>query len=148
TCFVKRKMWRWSLPLCAALLAVSLLGACGGGNGGGGNAGAGTSAQNEGEDSGASGADMEQTAPANAEEPFKLSFMLPAFGTELPDDSSPVVQKLEEYTNTDVELLFVPNSSYPDKVNITLASGQLPTIMVVDRNSASFINAARSGAFW
>ncbi|MEX1031088.1 MAG: extracellular solute-binding protein [Paenibacillaceae bacterium] len=82
------------------------------------------------------------------EEPLKVSIMVPSFKTELPNDSSPVIQALETYTNTDVTMQFVPNSSYPDKMNITLASGQLPTIMVVDRNSASYINAARSGAFW
>ncbi len=82
------------------------------------------------------------------EEPLKLSIMVPSFKTELPDDNSPVIKALEQYTNSDVTMQFVPNSSYPDKMNITLASGQLPTIMVVDRNSASYINAARSGAFW
>jgi len=81
-------------------------------------------------------------------DPLKLDIMIPAFNTDLPDDNSPIIKKLEEYTNTDVKIQFVPNSSYPDKVNITLVSGEIPHLMVVDRNSASFINAARSGAFW
>lgn len=92
--------------------------------------------------------DPSPAEPAKPEQPLKLSFMLPAFNTELPDDSSPVLQELEKYTNSDIELQFVPNSSYGDKMNITLASGQLPTLMVVDPKSASFINAARAGAFW
>jgi len=87
--------------------------------------------------------DVEEKLP-----PLKLDIMIPAFNTELPDDNSPIIKALEEYTNTDVNIQFVPNSSYPDKVNITLVSGEIPHLMVVDRNSASFINAARSGAFW
>lgn len=93
----------------------------------------------------------EPSATTNAEEtlePLKLDIMIPAFNTDLPDDNSPIIKALEEYTNTDVKIQFVPNSSYPDKVNITLVSGEIPHLMVVDRNSASFINAARSGAFW
>src|SRR5690606_39057125 len=82
------------------------------------------------------------------EDPLKLDIMIAAFSTDLPDDNSPIIKALEEYTNTDVNVQFVPNSSYPDKVNITLVSGEIPHIMVVDRNSASFINAARAGAFW
>lgn len=43
----------------------------------------------------------------------------------------------------------MPNASYADKFNITLASGKLPDIMYVgDVKASSFVNAARSGAFW
>ena len=80
--------------------------------------------------------------------PLKLEIMVPAFSTELPDRNSPVIKALEEYTNTEVHMQFVPNSSYPDKANITLVSGQMPHLMVLDRNTASYINAARTGAFW
>lgn len=95
-------------------------------------------------------AENKETPPPAEEDlpPLKLDIMLPAFNTDLPDDNSPIIKGLEEYTNTDVSIQFVPNSSYPDKMNITLVSGQLPHLMVVDRSSASFINAARSGAFW
>src|SRR5690606_24522512 len=85
---------------------------------------------------------------AAPEAPLEVSIMVPAFSTELPDSSSPVIKELEAYTNTKIEMQFVPNSSYPDKMNITLASGQLPDIIQADRNAASFINAARAGAFW
>jgi putative aldouronate transport system substrate-binding protein len=88
-----------------------------------------------------------ETEPVK-EKPLKLSIMVPSFKTDLPKDDSPVIQAMEAYTNTDIEMQFVPNSSYPDKMNITLASGNLPSLMVVDRNLATYINAARNGAFW
>jgi putative aldouronate transport system substrate-binding protein len=81
--------------------------------------------------------------------PLELSIMLPAFKTYSPKDDSPVVAELEKLTNTNIHFKWVTNASYVDKVNITLASGKLPTIMyVADIKAPSFVNAARSGAFW
>ncbi|WP_199620743.1 extracellular solute-binding protein [Paenibacillus alkalitolerans] len=128
--------------LCMAILL--LLAACSGGAGGSGQEAA--PPKEETADTGGTEGDKEEQ-PANPE-PLKLSIMVQAFGTELPENDSIILKQVEEYTNTDIEMQFVPNSSYGDKVNITLASGQLPSIMVVDRGSASFINAARAGAFW
>lgn len=140
----KRIGWKkGALALCSALLLASTLAACsGGGNSGGNSPTEAPKATNGGKE----GNDVQGTE--KPPEPLELSIMVPAFSTELPDSSSPVLKELEAYTNTKIEMQFVPNSSYPDKMNITLASGQLPDIMVVDRNSASYINAARSGAFW
>ncbi|WP_020620000.1 extracellular solute-binding protein [Paenibacillus daejeonensis] len=135
----KRKM-TW---LLSAVLVLGLLSACSSGNNGGGSgSGTGTGGESPGTGNGQEGTGETQEAP------LKLSFMVPAFETELPSKDSPVLKALQEATNTDITMQFVPNSSYGDKMNITLASGQLPTLMVVDRNSASFINAARTGAFW
>ncbi|HZG87785.1 extracellular solute-binding protein [Paenibacillus sp.] len=89
-------------------------------------------------------------APAK-QDPLKISFMVPGFDPEnlgYPDDNSVVIKAIEEYTNTDLSMQFVPNSTYGDKMNITLASGELPTLMVIDPKNPSFINAARNGAFW
>ncbi|CAM3377884.1 extracellular solute-binding protein [Marinicrinis lubricantis] len=131
------------LLFTALILMLSIVTACSGGNNGnGGNNGGANSGNSE-----TNGNSSSNGGDAKAEEPMKISIMLPAFNTELPDDDSPVIQKLEEYTNTDIEVQFVPNSSYPDKMNITLSSGQMPTLMVADK-TPSFINAARSGAFW
>lgn len=80
--------------------------------------------------------------------PVELSVMLPAFKPTFPKDGSPVVAELEKFTNSKLHLEWVPDSSYAEKINITLASGKLPTLMVIKDKTASFINAARSGAFW
>ena len=145
-----RKRKGWALLVLAAVL---LLAACSGGSGGSGAGGG------SGGDGGSTGGAAGGASPTPGgqsqgggeetpkEEPFPISIMMQSFSTDLPGDDSPVIQMLEEYTNTDLDIQFVPNSSYPDKVNITLASGQLPTIMVVDK-TPSFIGAARAGAFW
>ncbi|XEC96313.1 extracellular solute-binding protein [Paenibacillus tarimensis] len=134
---------RLAALLCALIMMLSVLAACSGGKSGNNTPDPAPAGQNDNK-----GSNTAEENDPKKQEPLKLNIMVPAFGTELPDRSSPVVKALEEYTNTEIHMQFVPNSSYGDKMNITLASGQLPHIMVVDRNSASFINAARAGAFW
>lgn len=94
-------------------------------------------------------ADDEET---ESEEPYKITFMTQFFGTEnspdpMPDDS-PVIKQLEEYTNTELDMIWVQSTVYGDKLNVTLASGELPMIILIPEKTPSIINAARSGAFW
>lgn len=87
--------------------------------------------------------------PAPKLAPLDLSIMLPIFKTNYPKDDGPVVTEIEKKTNTNIHLEWVPNASYTDKFNITLASGKLPHIIYVgDVKNPSFVNAAKSGAFW
>ncbi|MFK7693288.1 extracellular solute-binding protein [Paenibacillus sp. HJGM_3] len=81
--------------------------------------------------------------------PLDLSIMLPIFKTNFPKDDGPVTTEIEKRTNTNIHLEWVPNASYADKLNITLASGKLPSIMYIgDVKAPSFVNAAKAGAFW
>ncbi|WP_168119953.1 extracellular solute-binding protein [Paenibacillus sp. HB172176] len=81
--------------------------------------------------------------------PQQLSIMLPAFSTSYPKDGTRVLAEIEKRTNTKIHIDWIPNSSYGDKFNIILASGKLPSIMFVsDAKNSSFVNAAKSGAFW
>lgn len=134
---------KWPRPFVALLIAAMMviLAACSGGSG----SDAGSSNPPSGH---TGGTDTDSQAPSEQKgEPLKLSIMVPAFSTELPDKSSPVWQRLEEYTHTDLEIIWTPNSSYSDKLNITLASGELPTIINVGKEP-SVISAVRNGAFW
>lgn len=117
----KNGIQKGALLLSASLVLSTILGAC--------------STDKTGSGSAAGGTD-------------EITIMLPNFEAENPPENSPVIQKLEELTKVDVNLQWVPSSSYEDKFNITLASGKLPQIMVVLGKSPSFINAARTGAFW
>lgn len=84
---------------------------------------------------------------AETEEPFKISIMTTTHNPDPPTNDSPNVIALGEYTNTELDMIFVPASNYEDRFNITLGSGELPTIMLASK-SPSFIQAARDGAFW
>lgn len=90
----------------------------------------------------------EEPAAPVQEEPLELDVMLPSFFTDNPKDDSPVVEDIEKATNTAIHFDWVPSSNYEDKFNITIASGKLPALMISRGKNSSFINAARSGAFW
>ncbi|WP_407933991.1 extracellular solute-binding protein [Aquibacillus rhizosphaerae] len=84
----------------------------------------------------------------SGDNPYNISIMTTAHTPEPPTDDSPALQALEEYTNTDLDITFVPNSNYEERFNITLASGELPHILLAADKSPSFIGAVEDGAFW
>ncbi|WP_042203948.1 extracellular solute-binding protein [Paenibacillus camerounensis] len=126
--------------LLSTIMIVSVMSGCGSNN----------DTKNASGTAGSEGnAKSEATAGTETEKPLDLTLMLPIFKTNYPKDDSPVAAKLEELTNTNIHFEWVPNASYTDKFNITLASGKLPDIIYVgDVKASSFVNAARSGAFW
>ena len=77
-----------------------------------------------------------------------ITIMAPTFSLENPTEESPTLTALEEYTGKDIQVTWVPNSSYEDKFNVTMASGDLPELMIVTGKSAGFISSAEKGAFW
>lgn len=85
-----------------------------------------------------------------SEPPFSVSVMLEDYsGAPLSGEyGDQVMAKLEEYTNCDIEFMWVPADGYEEKIGITLAQGEdMPMIMAVDM-SANVIAAAKAGAFW
>lgn len=62
--------------------------------------------------------------------------------------NSIVKERVEELTNTRLDIEFVPSASYPEKLNITLASDDMPTILYINENTPNVVNAIRRGEFW
>lgn len=81
-------------------------------------------------------------------EPFKLSVML---DLQVPDVPADKIEKLlEEKTNTQLEIQWVPDGSYDDKLNATFATGSLPQAVQL-KNAASLSlmrDALKDGQFW
>lgn len=139
---MKKRGGKWTVLLLAAVMMMSVAAGCAQSGNGGATEQSGQS--NSGNASGNDAAQHEQQ-----EEALQLSIMLPIFKTNYPKDGSPVVQEIEQRTNTSLHFEWVPNASYVDKFNITLASGKLPSIIYVpDVKAPSFVNAVKSGAFW
>jgi putative aldouronate transport system substrate-binding protein len=89
------------------------------------------------------------TGTGGAQGTLSLSMMLPTYSAEQMNANSSILALLEEKTNTDLTVSWVPSSSYTDKLSATVASGELPKTFVALEPKASFIiNAARSGMFW
>lgn len=77
----------------------------------------------------------------------KISIMTTAYQPEPPTKNSPALKELEKFTDTDIDVTWVLNE-YSEKVNITLASGDLPNILMIEGKPPSFVSAVRDGAFW
>lgn len=85
----------------------------------------------------------------SANEPYKLSMMNCYFSSEPPKPDDPVTKKIAEYTNTSLDISWIPKAAYDDKVAVMLASGDMPkVIMVISTNTQSIVNGAKSGMFW
>ncbi|GAF66699.1 ABC transporter substrate-binding protein [Bacillus sp. TS-2] len=81
------------------------------------------------------------------EERMSVTIMAPSFSPTPIESGSPALEAIEDYTNMDINLQLVANANYEDRFNVTLASNDLPHIIVANKEP-SFINAARDGAFW
>ncbi|MEK3886402.1 extracellular solute-binding protein [Bacillus sp. FSL K6-3431] len=77
----------------------------------------------------------------------KISIMTTTHVPEPPTKNSPAWKELEKFTDTEIDITWVLNE-YSEKVNITLASGDLPNILMIEDKYPSFVSAVRDGAFW
>jgi putative aldouronate transport system substrate-binding protein len=125
------------ISVAAALAAVSVLAGCG------------SEEKSVSSSSAAPGASVPaQSAPAKKVEPTKIKIMT-QMSNEAPNDDNPVKLELEKLTNTKLDITWVPSTAYNDKFNATLASSELPHVLLVSSNrSANVVNAVRAGAFW
>lgn len=126
-----------SLSLSAGLLAATLLVACGDADADD-TSNESTSEETASSDSG----DSEET---HFEE---LTIMSPTFETTAPPADNEVELAYEELIGKKVNINWVPNVNYGDRMNVTLASNETPHIMVVQGKDPGFLNSAEAGAFW
>lgn len=73
------------------------------------------------------------------------------FGNPMKGDvGASIIEKVEEYTNTKLDMMWTPKDGYDDKLNLVLAGGgkDMPQIMATETKSPAIINAARAGALW
>ncbi|THF79887.1 extracellular solute-binding protein [Cohnella fermenti] len=111
----------------AALLAATALTACGSDNG------------------------KENTASSGSggKGVMEITMMNQYTSTEPPSEDNPIIKRIEEYTGTKLNITWVPATAYNDKVNVSIASNDLPQVLLIqDTKSSSIINAERSGMFW
>ncbi|MDO5349994.1 MAG: extracellular solute-binding protein [Lachnospiraceae bacterium] len=73
------------------------------------------------------------------------------FGNPMKGDvGAEIMDKVEDYMNMDLEVMWTPKDSYDDKLNLVLAGGgdDMPQIIATELKSPAIINAARAGALW
>jgi putative aldouronate transport system substrate-binding protein len=77
-----------------------------------------------------------------------IAIMAPVVAADPPTNDNQIQKKLEELTGYKVDITWVPNSSYSDKVSITMASDKVPELMVIQGKDAPTISNVKKGAFW
>ncbi|MGG1555235.1 extracellular solute-binding protein [Paenibacillus ferrarius] len=123
-----------ALPLAVAMLAVT---ACGG------------QSPDQGGQASSSTAAGSPAASAAAGPPTEISMMSIFYQKEPPAADNVILKEVEKRTNTKLNITWVTPNNFGEKVNVTLASGDLPDLMLVtDTGNAAFRNMAKQGAFW
>ncbi|MBB3128459.1 putative aldouronate transport system substrate-binding protein [Paenibacillus rhizosphaerae] len=106
----------------SVLLIAALLVGCSGGGGGGG---------------------------ATGDGPLNVSIMTMYYTPEPPGEDNVVVKEIEKRTNTKLNITWVSPNNYADKVNVTLASGDIPDLMLLDNAfTAQVRTMVAQGALW
>lgn len=81
--------------------------------------------------------------------PFEFDFMNVYYDPEPPKANNDIMAAIEAYTNTKLDMIWVPDSSYDDKLSAVIAAGTIPKVIMVRYNKqGNIINAARGGMFW
>jgi putative aldouronate transport system substrate-binding protein len=77
-----------------------------------------------------------------------ITVMAPLFGTA-PDPNGELQQAIHKVIGKTLDITWVPNADYGDKTNVTLASNNIPDVLVIQGDKGpSFVQAAKAGAFW
>ncbi|MBD2844363.1 extracellular solute-binding protein [Paenibacillus sp. IB182496] len=141
----------WIVLLCLTLL-LGTAAACSsgsdaggnsgiGGNGAGGSGGAGTNNGN-----GGNGGDDGQDSSA-ADEPLHIQ-MFAGLYNELPRMDNAYWTEWQERTNTVLDIEWVPSGDLDTKMDLVLASGDLPEVLSSPNMRPPLISAIKNGAFW
>lgn len=82
-------------------------------------------------------------------QPTPISIMTAYYSKEAPADDNIIVREAERRTHTALSINWVSPINYGDKVNLTLASGDIPDmLMILDMHTPQVRQMAQSGAFW
>ncbi len=68
-------------------------------------------------------------------------------GVEFPAEENDVEKKIEEITNTKLNIQALPSSTYGEKFPVALASGELPEVVSVGKDPVT-LDAISGGVFW
>lgn len=112
---------RRTAPVATLAAGALLLGACSGGD----------------DPDGGGGAQLES-----------LTVMAPYFAEVPPESDDPVGTALGELAGVPLQMQWVPNTSYGERVNTVLAGDDIPDVMVITGKDQSFVSTAEAGGFW
>ncbi|WP_054023893.1 extracellular solute-binding protein [Bacillus sp. FJAT-28004] len=134
----------WGLMLCTILVLTSVLSGCGNAE----NEEAGNSSKSPSTAASPS-TTVDVSTDVAAEEIVNVSMMNIYHTDTAPADDDAVIKSVEEISKADLKMTYVPSNVYAEKINVTMASGEMPQIIMVDNPfTTSIINGIESGMFW
>ncbi|WP_042166842.1 extracellular solute-binding protein [Paenibacillus gorillae] len=129
---MKKQINHWVKLMLTACLAVTLLSAC---------------ASNSSNPS--SGQGDKSSPDASGDKPVSISIITEFNTPEAPGPDNPVLKEFEKKTNTKLNIMWTSPNSYGDKINLILASGEMPDLVkVLDFNNSLMRQMIKQGAFW
>ncbi|AFC32576.1 family 1 extracellular solute-binding protein [Paenibacillus mucilaginosus 3016] len=78
--------------------------------------------------------------------PLEITIGTPQVG-EAPKADSEIERAIEQYTNSRLEIQWIPTAAFEDKKNVMIASGDMPKAFKLTFN-ATTLSAIQSGLFW
>lgn len=82
----------------------------------------------------------------DAAQSLSISIVLSQVG-EIPPQGNEMEKAIEAYTNTDLQIRWIPFSAYDEKVKVMIASGELPKLIRLSYKPP-FIATLKAGQFW
>ncbi|MBD2845010.1 extracellular solute-binding protein [Paenibacillus sp. IB182496] len=97
-------------------------------------------------------AESESGGARQEEGPTKITMLLPYFSTEAPKEN-PIIEELEALTDTELDITWVPNAAYKDKLSVSLSSNDLKQVSVINNldggiYAPAITSGVQAGAFW
>ncbi|MFA9557844.1 extracellular solute-binding protein [Evansella sp. AB-rgal1] len=131
------------LSLLAAVMVVFMLAACGNNNATGG----GTSESDNNDNNKNNNNNNNEEVADEPEEPFTIKAMYNLHTPETPDDY--LKELLETATNTVLDIQWVPDGNYEERLNTAFATNTLPMVVPMGFNFYNqFKDAIRADQFW
>lgn len=142
---IKKKTGFWFI--CLMLVCTAVLGACSGTSSGKGEEETDqTNQTNQKPASPSNGSENGQEQ--NDPEPVTITMLNVYQSDTAPKPDDPTVVAVEEFTNTKLDITWVPGNVYEEKLNVTLVSGELPQVILANPLNGNIINGIESGMFW
>lgn len=134
------KSKQWISLICTIILVAGMIAGCSGGK----NNNTGNQSSQQKSNDNQTGNQQQQTA--EDEKPFHITIAVSQVD-EIPPHDSEIQLAIQEYTNTTLDIQWIPGSAYADKINVMIASDEMPMAMRVTYTPA-IISSIQSGMFW
>lgn len=77
-----------------------------------------------------------------------LRIMAPLLSETAPDPEGELQKAVEEFVGMPLDITWVPNSSYADRVTVVMASDDIPHVLVQTGKTGEFAQSAVAGGYW